>query len=249
MCSTGSVYAEYRPYPLAEDAPTQPCTPEQAVDRGMETYGARKAECERRARALCAEAGIPLFIARPVVVYGPHDYTDRMHFWLEAASRGRAVLPDGGLSIFHCVYVRDLADLFARMAEADAALAGTYNAAATELFSLRELVQAAASVVGTEPETVSVPGERLVALGVKPQFDLPIWLADDVDRSDHVIMDVSRARQLLGFRSTPLAETLRATWEAYRANPRVPLATVMDPGRLWSLVHDAGEVSAESTKE
>jgi nucleoside-diphosphate-sugar epimerase len=215
----------------------------------METYGARKAECERRARALCAEAGIPLFIARPVVVYGPHDYTDRMHFWLEAASRGRAVLPDGGLSIFHCVYVRDLADLFARMAEADAALAGTYNAAATELFSLRELVQAAASVVGTEPETVSVPGERLVALGVKPQFDLPIWLADDVDRSDHVIMDVSRARQLLGFRSTPLAETLRATWEAYRANPRVPLATVMDPGRLWSLVHDAGEVSAESTKE
>lgn len=238
MCSTGSVYADLRPYPVAEDAPTHDCTPEQAVDESMAAYGPRKAECERRATALCAEQGVELFIARPVVVYGPHDYTDRMHFWLEAARRGRVVLPDAGLSIFRCIYVHDLADLFVRMVEADAALAGVYNAAGTELFSLRDLVQTAATVVDTEPQIAHVPGERLVALGVKPQFDLPIWLADERGASEHVITDISRARERLGFRSTPLAETLQATYQAYQANPRVPLQTVMDPDRLWALIHD-----------
>lgn len=250
MCSTGSVYAHLRPYPVAEDAPIHDCTPEQAANGGMATYGPRKAECERRAQALRAELGVELFIARPVVVYGPHDYTDRMHFWLEAARSGHVVLPDGGLSIFHCIYVSDLADLFVRMVEADPALAGTYNAASTELFSLRDLVRAAASVVGAEPEIAHVPGERLIALGVKPQFDLPIWLADESGKTEHAIMDVSCAQQRLGFRSTPLAATLRATWEAYQANPRVPLQTVMDPGHLWSLVHDdstPGETSTLTT--
>lgn len=237
MCSTGSVYTDLHPYPVAEDAPLHDCTPEQAADPSMEAYGPRKAECERRATAFCAEHGVELFIARPVVVYGPHDYTDRMHFWLESVRRGRVVLPDAGLSIFRCIYVADLASLFVRMVEADASLAGTYNAAATELFSLRDLVQAAAAVVGTQPEIAAVSGERLVALGVKPQFDLPLWLADEHGASEHAITDISRAQQRLGFRSTPLAETLRATWEAYRAGPRVPLAAVMDPDRLWSLVH------------
>lgn len=238
MCSTGSVYADLHPYPVAEHAPIHDCTPEQAVDESLATYGPRKAECERRAQVLCAERGVELFIARPVVVYGPHDYTDRMHFWLESVKRGRVVFPDGGLSIFRCIYVSDLADIFVRMVEADPALAGTYNAAGTELFSLRDLVDAAVSVVGAEPQIAHVPGERLVALGVRPQFDLPIWLADESGKTEHVIMDVSRAQQRLGFRSTPLAETLRATWDAYRADPRVPLKTVMDPDRLWSLVHD-----------
>ncbi len=79
MCNTGSVYTGLESYPISEDAPLYACTPEQAEDPGMETYGARKAECERRLRALAAEAGIECFIGRPVVVYGPHDYTDRMH--------------------------------------------------------------------------------------------------------------------------------------------------------------------------
>src|SRR5260370_1437136 len=242
QCSTGSVYPALRPYPIDEDAPTAPCTPEQAADPGMETYGPRKAECERRATALCAEAGVALFIARPVIVYGPHDYTDRMHFWLVATHWGRVVLPDAGLPIFRCIYVRDLADLFVRMVEADPALAGVYNAAGTELFSLRDLVRTAAEVVGTWPEIVSASAAQLEGWGLKPQFDVPIWLAEE-GVSEHVIMDVSRARERLGFRSTPLAETLRATWEAYQAHPRIPLQTVMDPDRLWALAH--GETGTE----
>lgn len=48
FCSTCSVYAALSPYPVAEEAPRKPCTEEQATDAGQGSYGARKAECERR---------------------------------------------------------------------------------------------------------------------------------------------------------------------------------------------------------
>lgn len=232
FCSTCSVYASLWPYPIPEDAPLSPCTPEQATDEGVATYGARKAECERRLTALCAEASIPLFIGRPVIVYGPHDYTDRMHFWLESVRRGRVVLPGDGDSIFHTIFVRDLAALFVEMAETDAAQAGVYNCGGTQLFSLRDLVREIAALLDTEPEIASVPTASLIEQGVRPQFDLPLWL----DKS-HVVADTARIQERLGFRSTPLRDALGQTLTAFDAEPSRPLKVVMDPDALWSLTH------------
>jgi hypothetical protein len=62
-------------------------------------------------------------------------------------------------------------------------------------------------------------------------------------------MDVARAQERLGFRSTPLAETLRATLEAYLAAPRMPLDTVMDPDTLWQQVQAQGVASASAPEE
>ena len=232
LVSTGSVYPELRPYPLREDGPMAECTPEQARDTSMETYGARKAECERVLRRLGAEAGMTVFIGRPTVVYGPHDYTDRLHFYLESVRRGRVTLPDDGMSVFHLIYAPDLAWLFVRMTEAPADLAGVYNVAATELYSLRELVNEAAKVIGVEPEIAYAPASLLERHGIQPQFNLPLWIP-----GEHVIKDVSRAQLLLGFRSTPFAETLRATLAAYLEQPRAPLLAVTDPDRLWAIAH------------
>jgi nucleoside-diphosphate-sugar epimerase len=178
------------------------------------------------------DAGMAVFIGRPAIVYGPHDYTDRMHFWLECVRRGRVVLPGDGLSIFHSIFAPDLAALFVTMAEADASHAGIYNAAGTQLFSLADLVASIAEMLTVEPEIAHAPLDLLREQGVRAQFDLPLWLD-----GAHVITDVSRAQCRLGFRSTPLAEALRATMEAYLAQPRVPLEVVMDPDRLWELAH------------
>lgn len=230
FCSTCSVYADLWPFPIPEDAPLYPCTPEQAVDEGIESYGARKAECERRLSAFCADAGIPLFIGRPVVVYGPHDYTDRMHFWLESVRRGRVVLPGDGDTIFHTVFVRDLAALVTTMAETDAAQAGVYNCGGTQLSSLRDLVREIAALLGSEPEIVHAPVDLLQERGVRAQFDLPLWL-----EKSHVIADTARIQQRLGFRSTPLRDALRLTLDAFDAVPSRPLRVVMDPDALWEL--------------
>ncbi len=230
LCSTCSVYRSLRPYPIPEEAPIAPCSAEEAADTSMATYGPRKAECERQLLALAPGAGMDAFIGRPVVVYGPRDYTDRMHFWLEAVQRGRVVLPGNGQSIFHTIYAPDLAALFAAMAEADAGLAGVYNVGATELFTLSELVSDIAGLLGVSPQVTHAPAELLLERGVRPQFDLPLWI-----ERGHLVADVERASQRLGFRSTPLAECLRATYDAYRARPRTPLEVVMDPDQLWEM--------------
>jgi 2'-hydroxyisoflavone reductase len=232
MCSTCSVYPSLRPYPLREDGPLTACTAEQAADTSMATYGARKAECERQLLALAPDAGLSVFIGRPVLVYGPHDYTDRVHFWIEAVRRGKVVLPGDGQSIFHTIYAPDLARLFVSMAEADDSRAGTYNAGAIELFTLAQLVSDLTTLLGTTPEIVHVPPELLLSRGVRPQFDLPLWFDEG-----HVIADVSRAQERLGFRSALLAESLCATVDAYLAQPRIPLDTVTDPDQLWELAN------------
>jgi 2'-hydroxyisoflavone reductase len=155
-----------------------------------------------------------------------------IQFWIEAVRRSKVVLPGDGQSIFHTIYAPDLAALFVAMAQADDRRAGTHNVGATELFTLAQLVSDLTTVLGTTPEIVHAPAELLLARGVRPQFDLPLWFDEG-----HVIADVSRAQERLGFRSAPLAESLRAIIEAYVAHPRVPLETVMEPDHLWELAH------------
>lgn len=139
-------------------------------------------------------------------------------------------LPDDGMSIFHMIYAPDLAGLFVAMAEGPAERAGIYNVGATELFSLRDLVAAAAKVVGVEPEIAYASASHLEKHGIQPQFNLPLWIP-----GEHVIADVSRAQTIYGFRSTPLAQTLRETLEAYLERPSAPLMSVTDPDTLWEI--------------
>ena len=91
-----------------------------------------------------------------------------IEFWIEAVRRGKVVLPGDGQSMFHTVYAADLAALFVAMAEADDSRAGTYNAGATELFTLAQLVSDLITLLGTTPELVQVPPELLLSRGVRP---------------------------------------------------------------------------------
>jgi nucleoside-diphosphate-sugar epimerase len=167
-----------------------------------------------------------------------------IEFWLEAVRRGRVVLPEEGMTIFHTIYSGDLARLFTAMAETGPEHAGVYNVGATELHTLGELVEMMASIVGTQPEIAYASSALLQRLDIKPQFDLPLWIA-----GRHVIMEVARAQERLGFRSTPLADTLHATLEAYLAAPRVLLDTVMDPDTLWKQVQARSVAHASAPEE
>jgi hypothetical protein len=53
-----------------DETPLHDCTPEQADDDSMKTYGPRKAECDRLTRA-SADDGVAATSVRPTVVYGP----------------------------------------------------------------------------------------------------------------------------------------------------------------------------------
>jgi nucleoside-diphosphate-sugar epimerase len=50
-----------------DETPLHDCTPEQAADESMKSYGPRKAECDRLARR-AAEDGVAATSVRPSVV-------------------------------------------------------------------------------------------------------------------------------------------------------------------------------------
>jgi 2'-hydroxyisoflavone reductase len=91
--SSVSVY----PWPIApeitEDAATQgmPADADPEVDEVDAAYGARKALCEA-----AAEAAMPgrTTSVRAGMIVGPHDYMDRLTYWIErAAAGGRMIAP------------------------------------------------------------------------------------------------------------------------------------------------------------
>src|SRR5260221_9069677 len=119
------------------------------------------------------------------------------------------------------------------MAETDPEHAGVYNVGATELHTLGELVEMMASIVGTQPEIAYASSALLQRLDIKPQFDLPLWIA-----GRHVIMAVARAQVRLGFPPPPLAHTPPVTPAADPAARRVPPRT--PPGPPTPLGHGPG---------
>lgn len=201
--STGSVYASLEPSPIREDAALLGCTADEARATGLEAYGERKAECERVLGRLAARAGVPVFVGRPGVVYGPHDPTTRMTHWIGAVRSGRVTIPGDGSSVLHDIFVEDLAAALVAMTRADVAHAGAYNLATPEPHSLGALVDTIANVLGVSPERSFVAPE---AAG-----DVPLFPGET-----DFILDVSRATEALGLVATPLADALRATIESLR---------------------------------
>jgi len=81
--STSSGVAYGRGDPLREgETPLHECTLEQATDDSFETYGNRKAEGDRAVFA-AAEDGVRAMAVRPPIVYGPHDHTERLDWWID----------------------------------------------------------------------------------------------------------------------------------------------------------------------
>ena len=182
------------------------CTPEQAVDDAQRTYANRKAEGDR-AVFDAAERGVDAMVVRPCLVYGPHDYTERLNYWIDRVDRfDRIVVPGDGQHLFHRVYVRDLARAFRLVAERGTP--GTaYNAGDRHLEGTDALVETIATVLDRDVELVHVLARELAA------GDLSI--DDFVCYRDytHVLSTERLAR--LGWTSTPFGDAIADTVETH----------------------------------
>ena len=76
--SSGSAYGTEEIPKRENETPLESCSAEQATDDSHATYGARKAEGDR-AIMEATERGIEAMAVRPCIVYGPHDYTERLY--------------------------------------------------------------------------------------------------------------------------------------------------------------------------
>ena len=218
--SSGAAYAAERIPKREGVTPLHSCTPEQATDDGDATYGNRKAAGDRAVFA-AAEDGVSAAAVRPCIVYGPHDYTERLDYWIDRVlSYDRVVIPGDGDNVWHRAYVEDVARALRIVAERGEPGAA-YNVGDRRAVTLSEMVETIAAVADTECTPVPADADALAAGGLEPE-DFILY------REYPHLLDTCALADL-GWDSTPVEEAMARSVADHRESDRD--GGEWDPGR------------------
>jgi 2'-hydroxyisoflavone reductase len=226
--STGAVYADYSRPRIAEDSPVATLEDETSEDVGRH-YGALKALCER-----AAEAALPgrVLSVRAGVVVGPHDPTGRFTYWVHRIARGGDVVaPEPRDQLVQLIDGRDLAAWILDAAERR--LAGRFNLAGpARPLTMEGLLAEIRAATESDARLVWIGERLLLARGVEPARDLPLWVAPGAYPESAYFFGMEIGKALAaGLRHRPLADTVTATLEHATTVPGVGL----DPARERAL--------------
>lgn len=153
--STSEVYGEMVENPMTEDHPQNPST----------VYGASKAAEDLLIQAYDRQYGIPFIIARPFNLYGPRQQWGRhgpiIPRTIQKMLRGDppTLYMDGTQSRDY-VYVEDVADALARLAETSRAVGETVNICSGRALTIRYVIQLLCLALGYEGEIRVAPNPR-----------------------------------------------------------------------------------------
>jgi 2'-hydroxyisoflavone reductase len=213
--STISVYSDPS-QPIDEGSPVvEP--PDQEPDAfDPELYGPLKVGSERAVQEVYGDRAA---IARPGLIAGPHDPTDRFTYWPRRLADGGDVLAPGSPSQpVQLIDARDLGAFLVRLAERR--VAGVFNATGPAVpLTLGETLERIGAA-----NLVWVGDQALLDAGVQPWMELPLWLPGD-DYSGMLRADISGALAA-GLTFRPLEETARDTlaW-SFEAGEQRPTLT------------------------
>ncbi|ELZ07361.1 NAD-dependent epimerase/dehydratase family protein [Natrialba aegyptia] len=209
--SSGAAYGREDIPKREGETPLESCTPEEATDDTMETYGKRKAEGDR-AIAAAAERGVNAMSVRPCVVYGPHDYTARLDFWIDRVNRfDRILIPGDGTNVWHRAYVDDVASALRLVAERGAA-GEAYNVGDRRLVTIEEMIDLIADALETTVDVVHAGPRELAAAEIE-LADYPLYR-----EYPHILSTAKLAE--LGWESTPLETAMDQSVEDHLASDR-----------------------------
>jgi len=242
--SSVSAYASSA-QPNAEDAPLGRMADTDTTVVDGRTYGPLKALCEAAVTHALGDARSLLI--RPGLIVGPHDPTGRFTWWparlARAAVDGLPVLAPGAPARpLQFIDVRDLAAWTLYLLRTGAS--GAFNAVAPPAFTTwGGLIDACARAAGgPSPHIRWLPDAGLLAAGVQPWSDLPLWLpAEGPDAAEHAaFMAVPAHKALAGgltLRSLDqtVADTL-AWWRGLPAKAQAFKATGLAPEREATLL-------------
>ncbi|MFE7638237.1 NAD-dependent epimerase/dehydratase family protein [Kitasatospora sp. NPDC057518] len=175
------------------------------------------AEAKRGAElALEAEFGGRALLARAGLIIGPHEDIGRLPWWLNRIAEGGPVLAPGPRDL--ALQYIDVRDLAAWLLDASAArLGGPYNLVGPSGHAtMGELLEACVRATGSDAELRWTDPERILAAGVEPWTELPIWLAPGELYDFLHTGSVERALGA-GLRCRPVAETVESTWAWLRS--------------------------------
>lgn len=203
--SSRSVYAY--PAPAGADE-TAPLVTASSSDTGFDDYARAKAGAEAGVAEAFGDRGILL---RAGLILGPHEDIGRLPWWLSRIARGGTVLAPGdpGAGIQY-VDARDLAR-FALVA-AERRLGGPFNVVSpVGETSMGDLLRACVEATGSGARLRWVGDDPLLAAGIEPWMELPVWLPPGKDHDTMHGADVARALDA-GLAIRPVGETVADTW-------------------------------------
>ena len=212
--STASVYAWPPPPGADESAPVVDADPgADATDYAADKRGAELAVLDA--------FGDAAVLARAGTILGPHEDIGRLPWWLLRLHRGGRVLapgePDAPLQL---VDARDLAAWLL-----DAWLAGARGAfnvvSRVGHTTMGGLLEACRDVTGGDAELVWTPAERILAAGIAPWIELPLWLPAGSGDVALMRLDVERAHAA-GLRPRRVRDSVRDRWTWLRSRDLVP---------------------------
>lgn len=212
--SSGSVYAPPVPAGVGEEALTVPADPD--ADDG--DYPGNKAGGERAAVKVFGDRAL---LARAGLILGPGEDIGRLPWWLRRIARGGAVLAAGPRDLpVQYIDVRDLAGwVLDRGVAGDG---GAYNVVSRSGHTtMGELLDAAVAVTGAAATLRWTDPAVILAAGVEPWNDLPIWIPSGHEYRWLQERGVDRA-YAAGLVCRPVTETVADTWRWLREVGQVP---------------------------
>jgi 2'-hydroxyisoflavone reductase len=179
-------------------------------------YDELKASCED---VVVDAMGDRATIIRPGLIVGPHDPTNRFTYWVTRIADGGDVLaPEPRDQPVQVIDARDLAEFSLTVAEERRG--GAFNAVG-EVLTMAGALGVIASATGSDARLVWMPEERLLAGGLEPWIDVPMWLAPASEPSYAGFLAMSNARaKAAGLRLRPLDATVRDTLDWARHKRR-----------------------------
>jgi 2'-hydroxyisoflavone reductase len=204
--SSRSVYAG--PPALADESAA-------VVDGSADDTGYGDYARAKRGGELGAIAGFGdrTLLLRPGLVLGPRENIGRLPWWLSRIARGGEVVAPGPADAgIQYVDARDLA-AFAL----DSGATGAVDLVTRpDTVTMRDLLETAVDVVGSDATLRWFAPERLLAAGVGQWVELPVWIAPGPDYEGMHRGGVARAFDL-GFAPRPLRDTVADTWQWLRS--------------------------------
>ncbi|MFE7628163.1 NAD-dependent epimerase/dehydratase family protein [Streptomyces sp. NPDC057509] len=204
--SSRSVYAFPAPAGLPEDGPVVEGASPDSEDGESYAHAKRGGEL-----AVLDAFGDRALLARAGLIIGPWENIGRLPWWLNRIARGGPVVAPGTPDLdLQYIDARDLAGWLLDAAERG--LHGPYNLVSRPGHTtMGELLDACVRATGSDAELRWTDAEKILAAGVEPWTDLPVWLPPGEVYDTLHQGDVSRA-YAAGLRCRPVDETVADTW-------------------------------------
>ncbi len=231
LVSSISAYATLDAPGTTEDAPLASLPDAESAVLSGETYGGLKAACEAAAQAAF---GPRCSVSRPGLLVGPHDPTGRFTWWVQRLARGGTVLAPGDAAVpVQFIDARDAAAWM--LGQVQRGSTGAFNLTGPLLpLTVGQWLSTSRDTLAPAAQLAWVDEAFVLAQGVSPWADLPVWLPR-AQAALHQV-DITRARDS-GLQCRALADTLRdtAAWAATAgpdSGPAAPCPGVgLEPAR------------------